>query len=135
VTETSSVNQVTTSVSTARIDQDRVVYWDYNDGAVVTLEEAKEEIVIIGRLVTPKGGRLLIDIRSIRSITREARALFASDETSGMGVIGLALVIKSSVSRMIGNVYFYWNKTAHPTRLFTDPEKARAWLVQLPERF
>ena len=134
MTDSVTHQKVTTSVSTASLDSNLVVDWKYKDGAVVTLKEAEEEIDLISPLVTPQGGRLLIDIRPIRSITRGARELFSSDAVSEMGVIGLALIINSSVSRMIGNVYFHWNKTPHPTKLFNDPDKARAWLLELPNR-
>lgn len=40
----------------------------------------------------------------------------------------VALVAKSPVERMIANFFLGLNKPQVPVRMFTDPDKARAWL-------
>ena len=137
--------QISTSVSTAIIDSTGVVRWTYHKGAVVGIDQAKEEIETIGALVdrilgTSASGNpfenkvpLLIDIRPIKSVTREARVLLGSDAVSERWCVsGLALVIQSRISQMIGNATLSWQKTKHPLRLFTDVEKAHEWLLRQP---
>jgi len=126
--------EVITSVSKISIDPDGVVDWRYQDGAVVTLMEAQEETTLAADLIAENGGqgRLLIDIRQIGSITREARTHFASDTTSDLGAVGLALLVDSVFSKVIGNFYMTVSRPKHTTRLFTDRDAAIQWLLTLP---
>ena len=143
--ETTTQWEVSTSVSTAYIDDAGVVVWTYRDGAVVELAQAKEEVGVIGSMVDQglgidssgniQGKRvpLLIDIRPIKFVSRDARGLLGSDEVSNRWCVsGLALVIKSKISRMIGNATLSWQRTKHPIRLFTDVDQAHEWLLQQP---
>jgi hypothetical protein len=42
----------------------------------------------------------------------------------------MALLIDASpFGRMMGNIYFRIARPGIPTRLFTDPELAKAWLI------
>ena len=132
-------------MSTAKIDEAGVVLWTYLKGAVVGIDEAKEEVDTIGSLVDRVLGisasgnsvgnkvPLLIDIRPVKSVSREARALLGSDQVSDRWCVsGLALILSSRISQMIGNATFYWQRTKHPIRLFTDVDKAHEWLLKQP---
>jgi len=134
-----------TTVSFAHIDEDGVVHWTYRSGAKVDLSAAKEEVGIVGALVdrvlkiypsgNPEGNKvpLLIDIRPVRKVARNARALLGSNEVSDRWCVsGLALVIKSPISKMIGNATLSWQRPKHPTKLFTDVERAKEWLLEQP---
>jgi hypothetical protein len=124
-----------TPVSKVEVDDDSIVYWRYDAGAVVDLEAATEEVRLIQELtneVLTDGCYLLIDIRPITSIDRASRRLFASEEVSqnkGVPVQALALVIGSPVGRVVGNFWFKLNSPPHPTRLFATEEDAQAWLL------
>ena len=123
---------ITTSVSTVQLLEGDVLDWTYHHGAVVDLTAAEEEVTAIDDYLVQAGVRhvrLRIDIRPIRSISRQARALFSSDGISEKYVIALGLVIKGPVSRMIGNFYLNWHRPPHPTRLFNELEPATAWLA------
>ena len=104
---------------------------------MVELTEAEEEVKVVGELVKEYlDGRslLLIDIRLIASISRDARRLFASDEVSNTyGVRALALILGSPVSTFIGNFWQAINRPPHPTRLFTDEAKAVEWLESIAD--
>ena len=130
------LSTATTSVSTISIDTAGIVDWVYNPGALVTLTEAREEIGIAEDLVARHGGqaRLLIDIRQIQSVSGPARKLFSSDATSDLGAVGLALLVDSVFSKVIGNFYMTVNRPKHITRLFTDKALAISWLASLPGR-
>ena len=129
------IGEAKTSVSSIEIDGRGLIIWRYLQDAEVGLEEAQEEVRVTGDLVEELlNGRswLLIDIRKIRSIDRAARKLFASDWVSDTyGVQALALVIGSPVSCFIGNFWQTIHKPKHPTRLFTDEEKALEWLTSM----
>ena len=72
---------------------------------------------------------LLVDMSRVRSISKEAREEYVK-ETEEPFVTAVALVTNSSVSRMIGNFFIGLNHGIVPARLFTDPGKAREWLLQ-----
>jgi hypothetical protein len=145
-TETARVpHQASTSVSTIVVDAAGIVCWTYRKGSVVTLSAAKEEVGVVGSLVdralgiTAAGNTravkvpLLVDIRPVKSVARQARVLLGSQEVSERWCVsGLALVIKSPISRMIGNATLAWQRPRHPMRLFNSVEAAKEWLMQCP---
>jgi hypothetical protein len=69
----------------------------------------------------------LLDIRHVRSADKECRAYGTSSDTSTHPT-AMALLVKSPVSRVIGNFYIGLNKPLYPTKLFTSEESAVEWL-------
>lgn len=45
-------------------------------------------------------------------------------------VTAVALVTNSNISRMVGNFFIGLTQSYVPVKLFTEPEKAREWLLQ-----
>ena len=81
-------------------------------------EGAHEEERVIAQLIEgeePGRRRLLIDIREVGSISREARAFFSSEATSDRYVTALCLVAHSSIGRVLGNFFIKWNRPKPPT--------------------
>ena len=131
------------SVSTLLVEEDWLIRVNYHRGAVLTVAAAKEEIELVTVLRDRKRAdegldwpvRILVDARPIRKASREAKALFGSDEFSEtMHITGVALMVKSSVSKMLANSFLAWSRPPHPTRLFTCEEEAKRWLKELPNR-
>ena len=126
-----------TQVSTIRVNASGVIQWRYKEGAEVDLEKGNQEVRCIDGMMSELRLRhcyLLIDIRDIKVINREARRLFASDAISdGYGVQALALVVGSPLSRFIGNFWFAINRPKHPTRFFQSETLALDWLQQWVE--
>ena len=74
---------------------------------------------------------LLVDMRGIKSVTRDAR-LYMS--TVGATLVkGAALITGSAVNRTIGNIFLKIDRPPVPLKLFTSEEKAREWLKQFVE--
>ena len=74
---------------------------------------------------------LLADITQLNSINKEARD-YLGDE--GVKLLNAnAILIKSSVNRIIGNFYLNITKPKIPTKLFTNKEEALIWLQQFKE--
>lgn len=111
--------------------------WLNEDGIIITitmvpmqgLAEAKENMEYNRKASAGKPRPLLADMTRVRSISKEAREEYVK-EIDDPFVTAVALLTKSSVSRMIGNIFIGLNNTTVPTRLFNDPEKAREWLLQ-----
>jgi hypothetical protein len=124
-----------TAVSSISVDNQELVHWSYLEGSIVDIKVALEECDACGRVLEEWGNGppfLLIDIRNLGSITREARRHFASQELSDQyQTRAVALVIGSPVGSVIGNFWQSINRPPHPTRLFTHPEKAADWLLSV----
>ena len=93
----------------------------------ITLKETMENSVAVSSLYKDKKFPLLVDARTIKSIEREARKHFSTNgrETK---ITSFALIIKSPLSRIIGNFFMALNKPLIPARLFDNEEEAITWL-------
>jgi hypothetical protein len=96
-------------------------------GAEETLENARMHLQAICKLANGDRLPVLVDLRNIRSTTREARKLYGSAEFAAC-VCAAALLVEPAVSRVIGNFYLGLNKAVYPTRLFTAEPEALDWL-------
>ncbi len=72
--------------------------------------------------------RSLVTMDGHVSITSEARALGASDQ-SNKKMIAQAIVVSGLATRLLGNFFIRFNKPASPTRLFSKTDEAIAWLL------
>ncbi len=112
---------------------DTLVRGRFLDGAEVTGEDAAENIAVTTRLTGGRRFPVLVDLRSVRSQSAEARAYQAGPEALRV-TLAVALIIGSPLSRMIGNFYLGFNKPPVPTRLFTSVSEAEDWLSTFLER-
>jgi hypothetical protein len=69
---------------------------------------------------------LLVDLRGLKAITREARN-YMTDALKGR-LYANALITDHGISKMMGNLILRFNKSDHPRRLFIDEEEAMKWL-------
>ena len=89
----------------------------------MTLNDSKDineaRIKLSGQNKVP----FLFDITNIISADRESRIFASSEETSRITKV-LAIIVKSSVSKTVGNVFMGINKPVYPIKMFTDKDKA-----------
>ena len=71
--------------------------------------------------------RVLIDMRQTLRITRDARNYYAGERTASIQR-ATALLVSSPLSATIANFFMGLNKPLSPTRIFTKPDEAIAWL-------
>ena len=114
------------------------LYWDEENqivigecfGAIHLREKAKENVDAQERIRDRLGKektRVLVDMRQIESISREARVYYANERTASIQR-ATALLIDSPVSRVIANFFMGLNRPLSPTRMFTDETEAIRWL-------
>lgn len=110
--------------------EDGIVRTKVKPGSDVSVENARENSNAVNALYTDRKFPLLIDSRGIRSMTRDARNQFTTKgrETNTMA---FAIIIDSSLSKVIGNFFLGINKPAVPTRLFDNETEAESWLKTL----
>lgn len=95
--------------------------------AEIDLEKAMENSVAVIAFYREKKFPLLIDARNIKYMSREARKHFSTNgrETK---INSFAVIVKSPLSRVIGNFFMGLNKPQVPARLFDDEAEAITWL-------
>jgi len=86
---------------------------------------------VISRLELSHGKSFpfLINIKSVKTVTKEARDFLASEEGC-KGVTAASILIDSVIGSMIGNFFIRISKPLVPTRLFTNEEDAKKWLFK-----
>jgi hypothetical protein len=119
---------ITTRTSKTRLGDDGIIRSAMLPGAEDNLETAKENVSAGIKVSRGEKRPLLLDISNIKSMDRDARIYYANSEKREGAEKAVALLIKSPLSRMIGNLFLGLNKSTLPTRLFTDENKALEWL-------
>lgn len=116
-----------------QLQADGIVRFDYAVGKVVDLEAAETSTAALLRAVEragwPTPATILIDMQNITTVHREARVHFAqSSEINGM-TGRLALLTQNRVSGLVANFFLKVQRPVVPTRMFTDGDEARTWLL------
>ena len=110
--------------------EDGIVRTKIKPGSEVTIKEARENSDAVNSFYYGTKFPLLIDARGIKSMSREARNQF-STKGRETGAKAFAIIIDSSLSRVIGNFFMGINKPPVPTRLFENEADAESWLKQI----
>lgn len=122
-----SVNAIETKKYFTWIGEDGICRTVVKPQAEITLEDAIENTEAVDTFYNGRKFPLLIDSRPIKSMTREARKHFSTnDRVSHVNSFGI--IVNSSISRVVGNFFIGMNKTPIPAKLFDSEEKAIEWL-------
>jgi hypothetical protein len=95
----------------------------------IVLEDAKENTEMVKKICSNIPYPLLVDLRNIKSISKEARDHFSMRNRKPM-VSAIGMLINSQLSKIIGNFFLGLNKPVVPTQLFNSEEKVLEWLHQ-----
>jgi len=117
----------TTSKGQVYINKLGILIQTYHDNAELTFDDAREDFNLYTNLCKSVKRPVMVDIRNIKSVDRQARSYYASEEAIKY-LSAAVLIVSNPVSRIIGNFYMDLNKTVFPFRLFTDKEEALNWL-------
>lgn len=119
--------QIETAVASVSTNESGMALVVYKADALVTGVEALENLKATAEVSGGVHSPVFIDIRSVSSIDREARQLFASDQ-AGQIQSATALLVDSPISRVFGNFFIGLNRPPWPVRMFSDESEAMAWL-------
>lgn len=123
---------VVTRTEQVWLGEDGIIRAVIHPGLVTNLDDAKENTRAFTQVSGGQRRLAVIDMRAhAASATRDAREWYAGPG-NGEVVLAVALLVRSNVSRMIGNLFLGLNKTVFPLRLFAEPEPALEWLRGLP---
>jgi hypothetical protein len=93
----------------------------------VTLDIARHTLAERMKFTEQKNYPLLVDITHVKSVTKEARELFAhKDNTRGLSAS--ALLTSSYLSKIIGNLFLKFNKPLIPTKIVNSKEEGVKFL-------
>lgn len=95
----------------------------------MVLDDAKQNVAVIYEIGGKQRNRVLVDMRGVRSQTREARQYFAGPEAE-RATLAVALLVSSPVSRVLANVFLRLMPQRWPTVMFNDEVPAIAWLLE-----
>ena len=114
---------------TSWLGDDGICYTVVKPKTDIQLKDALENSRCIKKISEGNIYPILVNLKKINSITKEARDHFSmAGRTPGVNAI--ALLINSPVSRIVGNFFLGFNKSQVPTKLFTEHGTALAWLKQ-----
>ena len=111
------------------MDENGIVKTRVKPSCDIHLEDAIENSKLVNSFElkqNQKGYPLIVDLRELKSITKEARKYFAMKNRETK-VIAIAMVVESSFSRMVANFYLGINKPNVPVKLFNEDWKAEEW--------
>ena len=97
------------------------------EGAEVTIVEARENSEMVLSLKNERKYPLIVDSRKIKSMTKEARDFFSLNNRPSP-VNSIAIIVGSTLSRVIGNFFIGLNRSRVPNKLFNSPDQALKWL-------
>ena len=109
------------------LDEDGILHTEVVPDVDITLADAQEITDAQRQLVGDKRRPLFVDMRHIKSITREAREHYAGEDAQ-RSVLAVALCVRSQIGKIIGNIFINFNATSLPTRLFSSETEALKWL-------
>jgi hypothetical protein len=117
-------------VRTQRIwlSDDGIVHAKLKPHIEVDRADAEEAVRAIGSLCNGTKRPVFVDMSEIKFMSRDARTYFAGAETARVEAAA-ALLIRSPLTKAIGNFFLGLNKPLFPTRLFTSQAEALAWLL------
>ena len=118
---------IETSFSTIALGIDGICRVVLKPNIVVGLPEMKENLAILTELLDGKSAPMLIDMRKIKTSTREAREFAAGPEYTRV-MSALAMLSAAVVGTVLGNLFINFSKPRFPTRLFSNEEQAIDWL-------
>lgn len=97
---------------------DGICYTVVRPNVSIVLQDALENCVSIKEISGDTIYPLLVNLKEINSISKEARDHFSMQNRTP-AVSAIAMLIRSPVSRVVGNFFLGINKSTVPTKLFT----------------
>jgi hypothetical protein len=118
-----------TETALVALGSDGVLSVRIRTAAAQSVADARQNLSAALEMAAGQRRPLLVDISEALPLDAEVRHYY-SGQVLVDGFTALAMVIHASpLGRMMGNVYLRVARPGIPTRLFTEPDMARAWLM------
>lgn len=116
-----------TSISRVWIDELEIGRVEFLPKVRVTGDGVLDHFRACERFYPGRSIPVLVDIRNVGTVEREARVLF-SGEVAMRLTRAAAVLVDSPVSRIIGKFFIGLNRPGYPIRMFSSEKKALEWL-------
>lgn len=116
------------SVGKLTMDDDNIIHTTFSQGVYVTLEHSKE-IIAARNTLQPNKKQLIIWDLSTDPVPDKVSKKIAFEPEVVKITKASAFIVKSKVSQIVGNFFINLNSNLYPTKLFTDKERAKKWLL------
>ncbi len=127
------MKQILSENENVRVEMDNNISFLLWKGSAIDINIAKDGVQCRLSVIGGNSYPILINIKSVKTVSKEARDYLAGKEGC-KGVVAAAILIDSVVGSMIGNFFMRVNKPLVPTRIFTDELEATKWLSQFIEK-
>lgn len=118
------MNTIETPTFRVTLGEDGILRFVVLSGETVTAEHAKQYSDAVARVSQGRLLPMLTDIRLAGGITRSARlAIQESNDLSAN-----AIIVASPVTQVMANIFAGFSRAKYPSKVFTSPEEAIAWL-------
>ena len=87
--------------------------------------DARENLVICRQLAGDKKAPVLVDVRQMAPLTRQAREVYATEADFALAQ---AMLVESAFTRISANLFIRVGRPVHPTRMFNSEDEAMQWL-------
>lgn len=121
--------RVETRTSVYTVDDDGLITQANHHTDLHTLADARANAEVFRRLARGKKPRLLVDLRTTGPTETGVREFYGELSAEASAV---AMVIDNVVGRVIGNFYMAMKRPPTPTKLFTNIDEGRRWLLTQP---
>ena len=106
--------------------QENQIFITHHNNIDIVLKHVVEESELILKLIQGNKKSMIVDIRNIKSIDREAREFYKKFLESYIVAVGI--VVDSPISRMIGNIVIGFNRPENVSiKIFTTVQEAKKW--------
>lgn len=122
-----AINKIDLRAYTTWMGEDGIARSVVKKDAEITLDDAIANSYAVNSLKNEGKFPLLIDSTSIKSMSKDARKYFAINNRSTK-VSAFAVVVKSSLSKVVANFFFRLQSPSVPAKLFTNETEAIEWL-------
>jgi hypothetical protein len=121
----SDLEKIESEIATFHYEGD-ILFIIFKPDIEITLEKAKAYIDVRKSVQKEKKVKLVSDVSKVWSVTKEARAYFATEEVTNM-ILAMALITNSLQAKVYAN-FFMKEQPENPTKAFTSIENAIDWL-------
>ena len=117
---------IETRIAKIWLDQEGIVQAEFLPGVEVTLDDARELTLALNSLCQGKKRPFLSDSRLLKSMDRDARIYWQTEEAVKM--IKATAVLSSPIIRVLGALYTNLNKPSLELGYFSSKSEALEWL-------
>lgn len=126
--ERASNRPVRTPVGVMWVDDADLLWHRLDTGITVRPEHAREVASAVDQLSGGRPVRAVVDISGVQFADRHARDAFSNTIDDSVEV-ATAIIVSTSISRMLGTLFLKLSRPARPVRMFLDEDEAAAWVA------